>query len=36
VLYSLFTSVGLNVWGDFRTRDAPDRVTFLLEDKRGR
>jgi len=35
-LYSLFTSVGLNVWGDFRTRDAPDRVTFLLEDKRGR
>ena len=35
-IYSLFCAEGLNVWTDFRTREAPDRATFLLEDKRPR
>ena len=33
-LHGLFCGEGLNVWTDFRTREAPDRMTFLLEDKR--
>jgi hypothetical protein len=32
-IYGLFNAVGLNVWGDLRSREAPDR-TFYLEDKR--
>ena len=32
-IYGLFNAVGLNVWGDFRSREAPDQ-TFYLEDKR--
>jgi hypothetical protein len=28
-LHGLFTAAGLNVWGDFQTRQAPDQ-TFLL------
>jgi len=35
-LHSLFTAAGLNVWGDFQTRQAPDQTFLLLEDKRGR
>jgi hypothetical protein len=35
-LHSLFCHEGLNVWTDFRAREAPDRMTFLLEDKRPR
>lgn len=35
-LYGLFCDEGLNVWTDYRTREAPDRITFLLEDKRPR
>jgi len=35
-LYGLFTAAGLNVWGDFQTRPAPDQTFLLLEDKRGR
>jgi hypothetical protein len=33
-LYGLFCSAGLNVWGEFRTRQAPDHTFYLLEDKR--
>jgi hypothetical protein len=33
-VYSLFCNEGLNVWTDFNTHQAPDQVTFLLEDKR--
>ena len=29
-LHGLFTAAGLNVWGDYRTREAPDH-TLLLE-----
>jgi len=32
-IYGLFNAAGLNVWGDFRPREAPDQ-TFYLEDKR--
>lgn len=32
-LHALFISEGLNVWTDFRTREAPQQ-TFFLEDKR--
>jgi len=32
-IYGLFNATGLNVWGDFRPREAPDQ-TFYLEDKR--
>ncbi len=35
-LHGLFTAAGLNVWGDFQTRQAPDQTFLLLEDKRGR
>ena len=35
-LYGLFCSTGLNVWGEFRTRQASDQTFYLLEDKRGR
>jgi hypothetical protein len=35
-IHSLFCAEGLNVWTDFRTHEAPDRVTFYLEDKRPR
>ena len=35
-LYGLFTAAGLNVWGDFQTRQAPDQTFLLLEDRRGR
>ena len=35
-LYGLFTAAGLNVWGDFQTRQAPDQTFLLLEDKRGK
>ena len=36
-LHGLFVDAGLNVWGDFSTRPAPDQTTFLLlEDKRHR
>ncbi|MEN6367673.1 MAG: hypothetical protein ABFC88_12755 [Thermoguttaceae bacterium] len=35
-LYGLFTASGLNVWGDFQTRQAPDQTFLLLEDKRGK
>jgi hypothetical protein len=35
-LHGLFTAAGLNVWGDFTSRSAPDQTFFLLEDKRGR
>ena len=35
-LYGLFTAAGLNVWGDFQTRPAPDQTFLLLEDKRTR
>lgn len=31
-LYGLFVAAGLNVWGDFQTRQAPDRTFLLLED----
>jgi hypothetical protein len=31
-VYGLFCGEGLNVWGDYRTREAPDR-TLLLEYK---
>ena len=31
-VYGLFCGAGLNVWGDYRTREAPDR-TLLLEYK---
>jgi hypothetical protein len=33
-LHGLFCDEGLNIWTDYRTREAPDRITFLLEDKR--
>ena len=33
-LYGLFTAAGLNVWGDFQARQAPDQTFLLLEDKR--
>ena len=33
-LHGLFTAAGLNVWGDFQTRQAPDQTFLLLEDKR--
>ena len=32
-IYGLFNAVGVNVWGDFRSREAPDQ-TFFLENKR--
>jgi hypothetical protein len=35
-LHSLFTAAGLNVWGDYTPRSAPDQTFLLLEDKRGR
>jgi len=35
-LYGLFTAAGLNVWGDFQTRPAPDQTFLLIEDRRGR
>lgn len=31
-----FQSEGINLWADYRQRQAADQVTFLLEDKRGR
>jgi len=34
-IHGLFRSEGLNLWMDFRQRQATDQVTFLLEDKRG-
>ena len=30
-----FQSEGINLWTDYRQRQAADQVTFLLEDKRG-
>jgi len=33
-LHGLFIAAGLNVWGDFQTRQAPDQTFLLLEDKR--
>jgi hypothetical protein len=33
-LQGLFTDEHLNVWTDYRSKQAPDQVTFLLEDKR--
>jgi len=35
-LHGLFTAAGLNVWGDYSPRSAPDQTFLLLEDKRGR
>lgn len=35
-IHGLFCDEGLNVWLDFRRREAPDQVTYYLEDKRGR
>jgi len=35
-LYGLFTASGLNVWGDYQTRQASDQTFLLLEDKHGR
>lgn len=35
-LHGWFTATGLNVWGDFQIRPAPDHTFLLLEDKRGR
>jgi hypothetical protein len=35
-LHGLFTAAGLNVWGDYTPRNAPDQTYLLLEDKRGR
>jgi len=35
-IHHLFSAEGLDVWADFNMRDAPDHVTFLLEDKRKR
>jgi hypothetical protein len=35
-LHGLFIAVGLNVWGDYTPRSAPDQTFLLLEDKRGR
>jgi len=35
-IFGLFRDEGLNLWADFRQRQATDQVTFLLEDKRGR
>jgi len=35
-IHGLFCDEGLNVWTDYRTKEAPDRVTFYLEDKRSR
>ena len=31
-----FQGEGVSLWTDFRQRPAADKVTFLLEDKRGR
>jgi len=35
-IHGLFCDDGLNVWTDFRRREARDQVTYYLEDKRGR
>lgn len=35
-LHGLFKDEQLDLWGDFRQRQAHDQVTYLLEDKRGR
>jgi hypothetical protein len=35
-LHALFVAAGLNVWGDYTPRSAPDQTFLLLEDKRGR
>jgi hypothetical protein len=35
-LHGLFIAAGLNVWGDYTPRRAPDQTFLLLEDKRGR
>ena len=35
-IHGLFRDEGLNLWMDFRQRQATDQMTFLLEDKRGR
>jgi hypothetical protein len=35
-IHGLFRDEGINLWTDFQQRPAADRVTFLLEDKRGR
>ena len=34
-IHDQFCAQGLNVWGEFNTRPAPDQ-TFYLEDRRGR
>ena len=34
-LHGLFIAAGLNVWGDFTPRSAPDQTFLLLEDKQG-
>lgn len=35
-IHDLFCDEHLNVWSDYRTKTAPDQVTFLLEDKRSK
>jgi hypothetical protein len=35
-LYGLFMAAGLDIWGDFQVRQAPDQTFLLLEDKRGK
>ncbi|MHB8108086.1 MAG: hypothetical protein ACYDH4_11770, partial [Candidatus Cryosericum sp.] len=35
-LHGLFAATGLNVWGDYQTRQAPDQTFLLLEDRRNR
>jgi len=35
-VHGLFCDEGLNAWVNFRRREAPDQVTYYLEDKRGR
>ena len=34
-IQGLFQEEGVNPWTDYRQRQAPDQVTYLLEDKRG-
>lgn len=35
-IHGLFCDEGVNAWANFRRREAPDQVTYYLEDKRGR
>lgn len=35
-IHGLFCDEGLNAWVNFRKREAPDQITYYLEDKRGR